>query len=244
MAGYNAYDDDFDDMDMSPKGPGRFIPWLLSFVLIGLAAYQGAELYRVAYGGVPGDFLGDGPNQVLADEAIVNEVAARVFAAPDETSPVLFAAKAGTRVRLIGRHADFVKISLPKGQTGYLKSDAVTPGFLFIENPSERERHERSYFPQRFTYINKSLWEGRGAGRSVLSIDIGNYSGVALESVDVRVFFQDEMGNTIETFDVKLEGRIEANSKRGWKNISIRLPSNRRYKTSELEILSVTPALD
>lgn len=245
MAGYD-YEDDLDgDLDVPTSGGslGRALLWLLSLGLLVVGVWQAQTLYQVAYGTIPGEFLGSGENQLDVEEAIVNEPSSYVYKRPDANSEVLFSARAGTRFQLLGREGMFLKLPLPGNEVGYLPLRAATPGFLFIKDEAQRLRFERRYFPKRFTKVTNSLWEETGRGRSQLAVEVENSSNVAIDQVAIQILFQDEDGVTQHTMDLMLEGRIEGGTRRSFDEIPIDL-EGRYFPRSEIVVHDVWVAPD
>jgi hypothetical protein len=154
--------EDEDDLEFGRKrGASPFVRKLaraLTFVLLILAF---AGLYYI-YDNRPNPedtkLFGSGTSTLEPLEALAVENAA-LLGQPDGSANQVGVVKANSRVELQDRQGDFFKVQTKSGETGWLGTGQVAPGYLF--DSTAHERWEPFFYPADYIIIQPLSWTNR-----------------------------------------------------------------------------------
>ena len=240
MARYE--DDDLDDEvcdeELRPRSSSPW-PWLVMALGLLASAYWAQQLYQVAYGYIPGDWMGRNVNQITPEEVIVNDPSTQIFASPDYQSQVVMTARQNTRFTVGRRSGAFHELTLPNGSSGYIPITAASPGWLLLPEFQQLPWQQRSW-PEKYLSVADSVWEEIPGGKSELTLLIKSNLPNAVKDVHIRIDLQDEKGITVESRDMTLNGVIPAGEIKDFEQMLVDL-GGKHYPRSEIQIVAATP---
>ncbi|MEE2828282.1 MAG: SH3 domain-containing protein [Myxococcota bacterium] len=151
---------DDDDLTMSKGNAGfwRLVTGLLTVAVL-FTSFFGLYLMYThradpestkLFGGVEGELK---PREALATET------AALLGQPDSSAQDLGVVPKDSRVQLIDRQGDFFKITTAAGETGWVGTTQVAPGYLF-----DQEAHSRwdpYFYPTTYLMVRPLSWTNR-----------------------------------------------------------------------------------
>lgn len=236
---------DEDDLDDDPSGEEGVVtsanpwPWLVMAIGLLASAYWAQQLYQVAYGYIPGDWIGRSVNQITPEEVIVNDPSTQIFIQPDYQSQVVMTARQNTRFTVGHRRGAFYELTLPNGSSGYIPVTSASPGWLLLPEGQQLPWQQRAW-PEKYLSVADSVWEETGGGKSELTLLIKSNLPSAVKDVRIRIDLQDEKGVTVESRDMTLTGVIPAGEIKDFEQMVVDL-GGKRYPRSEIQIVAATP---
>lgn len=201
---------DLDD-DWTPKRklPRKLLKLISAALFVGIIASGFTGLYFI-WKGVPeaedfklfGDHEGAlGPLQALATES------ATLLSEPDSRSGQAGVVNKDDRVELIRKLGDYYEIETETGETGWLGTGQVVPGYLFDQELSDR--YDPLFNPDTYLLLVNYAWTPVGEEDlpetlTEMMFQVANPTEYGMQGVILRLTFYDGSDRVIGTNDFEV----------------------------------------
>jgi len=153
---------DDDDLEFGRKrGSSPFMRKLAAILTVAMLGAAFFGLYYI-YDHRPDPestkLFGGGEGDLDPLEALATENAA-LLGEPDGAADQVGVVKSNSRVELHDRQGDFFKVTTAAGETGWVGTKQVAPGYLF--DATSHERWEPFFYPEDYIVIQPLSWTNR-----------------------------------------------------------------------------------
>jgi hypothetical protein len=153
-------DDDF-GFGRRKRGSSPFVRKLaagLTIAMLGAAFFGLYYIYSHRPDPESTKLFGGGTDDLKPLDALATENAA-LLSQPDSGASQVGVVKANSRVKLTGRQGDFFAVTTASGETGWVGTKQVAPGYLF--DATSHERWEPFFYPEEYIIIQPLSWTNR-----------------------------------------------------------------------------------